>query len=255
MTIAQRLALAALAFAATTAHAFEVRLEVSPLVAIPIGPFLDAQATPMSQLDLESVGIAVPEAEATVLSDISNGVGGGVSISLLLDNWEIRYELRALPYDHTELTHVGITLGDLSIYLPADEIVGQEITADLSNLDSALFHTLGFGYRFEPFPEWAVSPYVPLLFGVGLAMPRNGADPVIGFDVQLGLGAHWRPVPVFDIGLAVRYELSVYKNPDTSLGALSKGASASVTTNSSAFDAALEILQAVSIGLTASVGF
>lgn len=233
----------------------DIRLEVGPAVTLPIGPFLDSQATVLDSFDTSELGLQGGVQDVTVLTDITQGTGGGLSLALLLGSWEIRYEFVALPYESVELTHLGFVAGGVSLYFATEDLLGQSVTADVDDLDPAFFHSLGFGYRFEPFPEWAVSPYVPLGLGVAIAQPRNEAETLYGANLQLGIGAHGRIGSTFDLGVAVRYGVSILKNPDTSLTALQEGATASVSTGSSAFDAAVEILQTVSISVTGAFWF
>lgn len=235
---------------ASPARAVDVRIEVGPFGLVPLGPILDGQASTISNFDLGSLGLQGGTQDITALTDVTHSSGGGFSLSLLLNQWEIRYEFGVLPYDEVNLTHLGIVAGDLSLYFKTEDLLGQSISGDSSELDPAMFHSIGFGYRFEPFPEWTVSPYVPFGLGFAVAMPRNDVDPMFGFNIQLGVGAHALLGEHFDLGLAVRYGLSAFKNTDTSISALTQGASASVSTGSSAFDAAVEVLQAVSISVT-----
>ncbi len=90
---------------------------------------------------------------------------------------------------------------------------------------------------------------------MAIAQPRNEAETLFGGNLQLGVGAHGRIGSTFDLGVAVRYSVSVLKNPDTSLTALQEGATASVSTGSSAFDAAVEVLQTVTISVTGAFWF
>lgn len=236
-------------------HGVDFRVEVGPAITVPIGPFLDSQATVLTEFDTAELGLQGGIQDLTVLTDITQGTGGGLSLALLLGAWEIRYEFAALPYESVELTHLGIVAGGVSLYFATEDLLGQSVTAEVDDLDPAFFHSIGFGYRFEPFPEWVVSPYVPIGLGVAIAQPRNEAETLFGGNLQLGIGAHGRIGSTFDLGVAVRYNISVLKNPDTSLTALQAGATASVSTGSSAFDAAVEILQTVTISVTGAFWF
>ena len=255
----------------TTARALDVRLEIAPLLMVPVGPFLDSQAATEAQFDTGVVGWNLGTIDLTSLSDVENSTGGGISVALLLGNFEIRYEFGALPWDKQVLTYIGFVTQDLSFYIPTtaadardglDEqtikaLFGDEssISRDLSDLDSILFHNIGVGYRFVPFPEWVVQPYVPVGIGFAIAQLRNDLDTLFGFYLQTGVGAQWDATDAFRLGLEMRYNFGAYKAPDISVRSITRAGSATLTTNNSAFDAVMEDFHAVTIRLHASYKF
>lgn len=247
---------------APRAEAIDVRLELSPGLLIPMGPFLDGTATNEAQADLSSLG-GTGITSITSLSDVDHKVGGGIALALLLDDFEFRYEFAVMPFSKLRVTHLGLITGQVSFYLPTEDlgdgtvqaIIGRSTELDLSPLDSAFIHNVGFGYRFTPFPEWVVHPFVPFGLGFSAAQLRNDLPTLLGFYVQLGLGLQWDATEHFRIGLDFRYTFHAYKNPDTSISAVTQGAAKSLTTNSGAFDAVVEDLHTLNIRTNVSWKF
>ena len=250
------LAVLALCSLPAPARAVDVRIEISPMVSIPIGPFLDAVPVSAISVDSAQLGFNLGQLDFSALNDYQNSVGGGVGLSILFNNWEIRYEFMALPFAKRKMTHIGFTssLG-VAFYIPVEEfddatvrtLTGTTKGEDVSKLDPVFIHNIGFGWRFVPFDHWIVQPYLPFGLGFSLAQIQNGVDPLPGFYVQLGLGVQYSPVPSFRMALEARYMLGLYKAPDISASAIGKAASGTLTTNASAFDAVMEDVHVVNV--------
>lgn len=242
--------------AARPAAALDVRVEVAPLVHVPLGEILDGVPALVQPPDTLYVN-----ANETWLLDYTHGVGGGVSLSLLLNSWEIRYEFAALPFKSLVLTHAGLAPAGTTtpIFLPSESLeelsnrAPRRPSVGVSSLDAVLLHNVGFGYRFTPF-DWVVHPYFPLNLGFAAAQLRNGAETLIGFNLQLGVGVEWDPFEAFRVGLAMRYNFTAFKNPDSGFS-LGDQAIQTAQTNESSFEAVMEVLQSLTFSLHASYRF
>lgn len=243
----------ALAVAATAspAAALEVRLEVAPQVTIPLNPILDG-------LPLEFAQGPVLGIQEELLLDLSQGTGGGASISLLLSDFEIRYEFTLLPWDTLTITHVKfpglsqLVEGAEQIALPAADLLPATSASISGDLDAILIHTVGVGYRFTPW-NWVVHPYFPVGLGFTAAQLRNGGDTLLGFNIQLGAGVQWDITKAWRLGIALRYNFAAYKNPDTTFSNIANTGIQSAVTNRSSFEAVMETLQ--SISFTAHISY
>lgn len=243
-TITVLLALALLGLSAAPAWSLDLRVEVSPMVSFPIARLLDG--LPIEATVMDDYGTTT---DAVFLTDLSQGVGGGVGISVLLNDWEIRYELAALPYSRLHVTHVKLPDYTGDFYLP----YGESVDAS-GELDELLFHNIVLGYRFTPF-DWVVHPYFPFGLGFSAAQTRLDDETLFGFNIQIGVGVQWDVTEAFRVGTALRYTFSAYKNPDTSLSSLQSVGMQSAATNTSLFEAVMETMQTLSWNLHASYQF
>jgi len=262
------LAVIAVTVAPAPARALDVRVEVAPIISVPFNSVLDGIPLDEGTVDIVEVGGAlgfqVNEAvlqqlglprqqQVLALADVTQKVGFGVRLALLLDDWEIRYEFTAYGFDELVYTHVNfpdLTQVGQALFFPIE----GALNLDASSLESMFLHNVGVGYRFTPF-DWFIRPYVPLSLGFSAVQLRNGLGNMYGFNIQAGLGVVWDVWSSLRLSLDVRYGISVFMNQDTSLGGIRQGAIASAGTNESSFEAVVETLSTLNFGLQLSWGF
>jgi hypothetical protein len=262
------LALATSIAVAPPARALDVRVEVAPIFSLPFNAVLDGIPLPEGTIDVvrvaDALGFQVNEGvlnqfgipreqDVTSLVDLTQKVGFGVRLALLLNDWEIRYEFVAYGYDELVYTHVNfpdLTQVGQAVFFPVE----GALTLDATSLDSMFLHNLGVGYRFTPF-DWIVRPYVPLSLGFAAVQLRNDLGALYGFNIQVGLGVVWDAWKSLRLSLDMRYGISVFMNQDTSLGGIQQRGIASAGTNASTFEAVVETLSTLNFGLQVSWGF
>ena len=227
----------------TPARAVDVRLEVGPLVVFPLFPLLDG--LPLEVQD----GLLTGERE-TYLMDFSQKPGFGVSFALLLNSWEFRYEFAAV--DQARITHVQFP--DYTGVLSLDILEFTKGVGIADEYDTMFFHYVGFGYRFTPW-DWVVHPYFPFGLGFAAVQVRNGADPLLGFSIEIGAGVNWDALPYLRVGLCLRYHFSAYKLPNTAFDSIQSLGIQAAATNTSLTEAVMETLSSLSLSLHVSYKF
>lgn len=234
----------ALLLASAPAHAVNVRLELAPMLSIPLGPLLDG--IPVVINPPQAAGGANVSG---ILVDVENSVGGGMALSLMLNDFEIRYEFASIDYSELVGTHYE------DANLPGFLLeIGGAARVDVSDsLDSVFLHNVVFGYRFTPF-DWKLRPYVPFGVGFAVAQLRNDMDTIFGFTIQGGIGLEYI-LGKFRLGAELRYSFHAYKNPDTSINAIQGQGNLAVQTNSDLFETVMETLSMLNINIHASYSF
>jgi hypothetical protein len=190
--------LALLAASPTTALAqtqSNIEIEFAPGVAIPIGDFLVSEASQASRR-------------------VDSGVGFGMALNLVLDNWEFRYALSILPTVKVEQswgpTFVEewnnafdeLGLPDVLIE-PNQADGGVKFTGDGSSIS---IHHVNVGYRFHVYDS-DLRVFIPV--GIGAAITTGSEDTLsrslYGLSAQTGVGLSYRALPWLLLGLQVRY--------------------------------------------------
>ena len=240
------------------ADALDVRLEIAPSAAIPLSALMDG--VPIQESLDPNLGFG---SSVIYRLDFEQQVGFGVSLALLLNDWEIRYDFARYAYKRVKITHLRFPdttnvmywpLADFNEFLIQAGGTPLPSSVSLTDWDALYYHCIGFGYRFTPF-DWVVHPYVPLDIGFALIQPGNDFELMYGFYIQSGLGLNWDATDHLRVGLVARFTFGFFKNPDTSTKGISDlGIQAGVTNNSS-FEAVLETFRTVNVAAHISYKF
>lgn len=238
---------------ARPAHAIDVRLEAAPVISFPMSSFIDGLVinVPADVGFVSQITDGQYQFDEAWVLDLSQKTGYGAAISLLLDDWEIRYEFFAMDFDELTVTHVAFA--DVSPDLALE--LNQTGSLGISEFfDSIFFHSASVGYRFTPY-DWVVHPYFPFALGFAAAQVRNGSDTYFGFNIQLGAGVQWDVLDALRVGVGLRYVLGLYKLPQTSFSSVQAEGIRSAVRDQSLTEAVMEVFQTLDLSIHASYLF
>ena len=257
------------------ASAIEVALELSPGVAIPVGTFVDDFPLPADDISCPLVGFGFPGVTCpqngqtnlnpipgAVRIDTENDPGFALGLSLLLSDWEIRYNFQMhnwgkltidafnlrLSQDPSLLDNVFFEVRDLGL----QPIVIED--ADELDLSPIFVHRIMLGYRFYVLDYWVIKPYIPVALGF-VYMHGDTFDNTPGGAFEMGLGAEYRFNDHIGVSLAFRYAANIMKNPAIAVSGLQGQAVQAGAGGSGLFETAIEVFQTVTLSANAIYRF
>lgn len=255
------------------ARAVEVSLQLSPGVAFPIGSFIDDFPLPIDDVTpfLRAFGFPVvwapddPNYQATpgaVRLDAESDPGFAIGVGLLLDNWEIRYDVQIHSWGKMTVSGYNFRLGAPVEFLdnvffdvesPQAPIVFQDAGDDLE-LAPLIVHRISGGYRFYVLDYWAIKPYIPVALGF-VVMHGNDFDTILGGSIELGLGLEYQLDEHWGLSVSWRYIASIMQNPAIKVSGIEGQAIQAGTGGQGLFETAVEIFQAITLGANATYRF
>jgi hypothetical protein len=181
---------------------------------------------------------------------MENRVGGGLAVSLTLDNVELRW------------SYSSLSTGRVKAHIPTEAIEGLrlidqqlggsgQIEQDIDKQveEALVIHAVSLGYRLTFEPARIVRLVVPLGFGIVAAQPPSFGllrYSLYGFGVHAGLRGEVLVAGLVALGLDTRFSIYVTE-PDPNLGA------AGYAATQNAFDAAVAWLPMLTVALHARI--
>lgn len=257
------------------ARAVDVALELSPGVAFPIGAFIDDFPVPVADVTPYLVAFGLVPAAAfapdqpgyqplngALRIDLESKIGFAMGLGLMLDNWEIRYNLHVHEWGTLTLNGYNFQLGEPVAFLnnvffdvvePATPIVIED-AGEEADLGPLIVHRITGGYRFYVLDYWDIKPYIPI--GLGLViMHGSDFDTILGGCVELGLGIEYQFDDHWALSLAWRYEAAIMENPAIKDTGLAGQAIQAGTGGSGLFETAVEVFQSMTMAANATYRF
>lgn len=257
------------------ARAVEVALEVSPGVAFPIGAFVDDFPVPVADVTPYLVAFGLVPAQAyapdqagyqplpgALRIDLESKIGFALGLGLMLDNWEIRYNIQIHEWGNLTLNGYNFQLGDQVAFLnnvffdvvePAKPIVIED-AGDVADLGPLIVHRIMGGYRFYVLDYWDIKPYIPIALGM-VIMHGSDFDTILGGCVELGLGVEYQFDDHWGVSLSWRYAAALMENPALKDTGLQGQAIQAGTGGSGLFETAIEVFQSMSMAANATYRF
>ncbi|GMV44225.1 MAG: hypothetical protein AMXMBFR64_59410 [Myxococcales bacterium] len=265
--------LALLLLTPTPALAVNVAFELSPGVAFPIGSFIDDFPLPVDDVTpfLRAFGFPVvwapddpnyQETAGAVRLDATSDPGFAIGLGVLLDNWELRYNLQVHSWGELSLNGYNLRLGApvefldnvfFDVEAPQAPFVFKDAGDDL-DLAPLIVHRITAGYRFYVLDYWDIKPFIPVALGF-VVMHGDDFDTILGGSIELGLGLEYRFDDHWGLSLSWRYIASIMENPAIKVSGLEGQAIQAGTGGEGLFETAIEIFQAVTLNANAIYRF
>lgn len=186
------------------------------------------------------------DTRGNVLYDYHFNPGFTAALSLLVNDFELRYQFATLGWSQLEPTHVSferyrgtavVYPGELparAIFLPYQKLPTPSLVVDSPNSPAFRLHSLTLGWRFN-LVRGPYQPYIPVAIGLAIGEGGGLGQTLLGSSFQLGFGYEFHLNDRISLGFEVRYNWMLLQNPSSGslLGDNTTLEGALLTTNAS----------------------